>query len=216
MAYGLDSALLMILMDDASRTGELDVSGMDLYALPPLPEGLRTLDVSDTGISVLPPLPSTLRHLKACETAIRQLPALPEGLEALLLYDSPIQDLPYHFPSTLRILDCSATWIIEIHSLPDRLELLQCSETILTRLPWLPESLSILICRDTQLPIRVGPEESMESFIQRWRDEECRGRMQSKMRVLKEGIIREALHPRRVSRILELGGVDVFDIWMGC
>ena len=130
--------------------------------------------------------------------------------------DSPIQCMPY-LPSTLRVLNCSSTWIIDLpFELPPKLEVLLCDDTSLTSLPELPDSLHTLNCQNTRLPLQIAPGESMAAFIERFREERHKERMMSKMRVLKEGIMQEAWHPRRVERVLALGGREVFDTWMGC
>jgi hypothetical protein len=99
--------------------------------------------------------------------------------------------------------------------LPEGLDELVCHTTALTALPPLPSTLETLECHDTRLPILPLDGEDVQAYAVRWEELRHRGRVAEKMRVLKEDLMAAAWHPRRVERVLTLGGEAVFDAWMG-
>ena len=84
--------------------------------------GKTTLEIRGIPITELPPLPENLRKLDINGTNLEYLPAtLPPDLEYLRVARSPIKELPNNLPNTISTLLCINC--PQLTSLPDRLPL---------------------------------------------------------------------------------------------
>ena len=186
MTHGPDTNLL--LWKVAECRDKLDVSRLNITSLPELPAGLKMLDCHDTQLTSLPKLPDSLERLECDHTQLTSLPKLPDSLEDL---------------------QCEHTQLTSLPKLPTGLRRLFCHSTPLTTLPELPAGLRALCCVDTPLVLQRSKGESIADYNLRWREwreeQASKQRIQSKHRLLKEEIVMEAWHPRKVERWLELG-----------
>jgi Leucine-rich repeat (LRR) protein len=165
-----------------------------LTSLPELPSGLQVLDCNHTQLTSLPELPSGLIQLYCSKIQLTSLPELPSGLIQLW---------------------CSYTQLTSLPNLSSGLQTLSCHHTYLTSLPELPSGLLSLHCSNTPLILQRKENESIADYNLRWRawreEKESRKRIQTKHRLLKEEIVMEAWHPRKVERWVELG-VELADL----
>ena len=133
----------------------LDLKGLKIHSLPPLPYQIRTLDCNNTPLTVLPELPDGLRTLYCSNTPLTVLPPLPSSLKELNCSNTPLTVLP-PLPSCLKELNCSDTQLTVLPifaKIFKKLNKLNCSNTPLTVLPPLPEGLEELNCNNTQLTV---------------------------------------------------------------
>ena len=186
MAHGPDTEELLRRM--ANNTEELNVSGLNITSLPELPSRLQYLNCHRTHLTSLPELPSGLIILNCSNTRLTSLPK---------------------FPSELIHITCSHTPITSISELPFRIQSLDCSYTQLTILPELPSTLLELFSSNTPLILERKDFESIADYNRRWKawreEQESRARIQTKARLLKEEIVMEAWHPRKVEQWVDCG-----------
>jgi hypothetical protein len=119
--------------------GPLNLSHMDLTALPPLPADLTQLVCTDNFLSALPPLPSGLRILNAARNRLTELPDLPITLTKLDVTENKLAALP-PLPATLEQLYCSHNCLTDQSLVlwPPRLHTLHCSHNRLRLFPEIP------------------------------------------------------------------------------
>lgn len=102
--YGPDTPEL--LRRGARFGNVLDVNGLRITSLPPLPARLQVLDCANTQLTELPDLPDGLLELYCGNTQLSVLPALPPELRTLDCAKTQISVLPV-LPAGLLHLDCS-------------------------------------------------------------------------------------------------------------
>lgn len=102
----------------AAATGKLDVYGMQLTSLPPLPANLRELNCGNNNLTELPALPKGLQILNCAENKLTSLPYLPPNLVRLICTNNNLTKLPA-LPASLRVLECSHNKLISLPKLPD-------------------------------------------------------------------------------------------------
>jgi len=174
--HGPDTEKLMRSIERI-RNGYLDLTGLNITSLPPLPPTVTHIEFSSTSNTSLPELPPTLRRLDVINMQITSLPALPPTLEMLYISNVPmITSLPA-LPPTLEILHVEDakmitslpalppnlkklklyyTGVTSLPALPSRLDELEVRVTPITRLPALPNTLTVLnvaATRITSLPL---------------------------------------------------------------
>ena len=149
-----------------------------------------------------------LRKLRACESTL--------NISGFRVDSLP----PFH--RNLKYINCSGTQISELPELPPNLQILDIENTQITVLPRLPRTLKSLRCANTNLLLQRKEDESIESYRLRWEEwwarEELRieelnskNRIQDRCRELKENLMMEVWHPRRVEKWLEVGGFELLD-----
>ncbi len=115
----------------------LDLAGLNLKQLPPLPAGVRSLMASDNELTCLPgELPAALAHLDVSNNLLEFLPASwPTGLQCIQADNNRLGSLPSTFPDALTELYASHN---RLTSLPDlsqtQLESLSLNHNQLTEL----------------------------------------------------------------------------------
>ncbi|SDD79802.1 C-terminal novel E3 ligase, LRR-interacting [Bradyrhizobium brasilense] len=134
----------------------LDVGFNRLTSLPDsLPPSLQRLDLRGNELTSLPALPTELRGLDASSNRLRNLPeeVLPAALQFLDLNHNQLVDLPEVLPASLRLLYARNNQLTNLPEvLPARLRYLDVGENELTRLPEaLPASLELLDASQNQL-----------------------------------------------------------------
>ncbi len=83
----------------------LDLGGLELDELPPLPENLRILNCADNRLTFLPDLPTNLTFLNCSWNDLDHLPFLPESLRTLICQHNMFRTLP-RLPRNLLRLNC--------------------------------------------------------------------------------------------------------------
>ena len=110
-------------MQEAKRSiatmenGYLNLAGLHLTELPPLPEGVEQLNCSLNSLTTLPPLPSTLRHLNCQYNNLTELPPLPPNLITLSCENNNLTKLPA-LPSGIRKVYFTSNKIRELPDIP--------------------------------------------------------------------------------------------------
>jgi hypothetical protein len=212
----------------------LDISGLRVTGLPPLPHTLKNLWCSFTLITRFRSLPAGLEDITCENCPLVELPVLPKGLRKLICNFTPLTSLP-ELPPNLKLLSCNNTKIKEFPTLPKGLTSLFCQSSLVTTLPPIPSSLRILYCNNTgitvfpplpslfllkyegcpNLLIKVEPGETREHYIGRWNqwwDEQAsKKRCQDRNRAIKEDLMAEIWHPLRVEKLLQEGGWHLVD-----
>jgi hypothetical protein len=90
MSHGPDTPELMRRIQNADEN--LDVAGLNITSLPPLPNRITYLDCFNTRLTSLPPLPDGLRVLICTNTPLTSLPPLPDTLTHLYCHATQIPD----------------------------------------------------------------------------------------------------------------------------
>ena len=127
-----------------------------------------------------------------------------------------ITSLP-DLPSTVRLLYCDNTSLKSLPELPPGITMLSCDNTPLESLPELPSSLKVLSCNNTHLAIKRNKGESIKNYSARWeilREEEAsKKRCKERSSAIKEELIMEVMHPRRIEKLLEIGGYELLNMF---
>ena len=192
---------------------EIYCTGTQITHLPRLPSGLQVLVCDLTPLVELQELPQSLRVLSCLDTPITALPDLPDSLDKLYCYKSYVTSLP-NLPPKLRKLCCSDSPLLEIPELPQSLLELSCSNTHVTELPDLPDSIEKLFCSNTPLIIQREVNENLQDYNLRWRawrEQISRKRIQERAQQIHEELVAKVWHPRRVEKLLELGGWELIE-----
>lgn len=172
------------------------------------------LELVNLAITSLPKLPNTLIYLRCDNCPLTYLPSLPESLEQLECYGTNITQLP-SLPTGLKVLFCANNKVQELPSLPKSLKQLYCTYTQVKELPPLPRSLKLVYCVGSPLILKIDDKESIADYEARWipyREEKAaRLRCQGRCLSIKEDLIAEVMHPRRIEKLLELGGFDTLE-----
>ena len=232
--YGADTYDLIYRMANI-RDDTLDIRGLRLTGLPPLPHTLKNLWCSFTLITRFRTLPAGLEEIICDHCPLIELPVLPKGLRKLVCNFTPLTSLP-ELPPNLKVLWCNSTLIKELPTLPEGMTELYCqTNRVLTTLPPIPSSLRVLYCGETEirlipplpplflltvwgcpnLLIKVEPGETHKEYIGRWNqwweEQASKKRCQGRNEVVKEDLIATFWHPSRVEKMLEQGGWDLVD-----
>jgi len=140
--------------DPENEIDVLDLSGLGLKILPPLPDEVRILNCDDNLIETLPdPLPRSLIYLDCARNKLTRLPdTLPTYLRALNCSDNALTELPVALPSLLDRLHVDGNRLTKLPWLPRDLELIAADNNLLTELPRnLPKNLKHLYVSKNRL-----------------------------------------------------------------
>jgi hypothetical protein len=92
--------------------------------------------------------------------------------------------------------------------------MLSCQNTQITNLPELPSGLVWLKCNNCPLILQRGDNKSIQDYNLQWRawreEKASKERTQRRTEAIKEDLMAEMWHPRRVEKMLALGGGEVF------
>jgi hypothetical protein len=223
--------MLAALYKAAEVTKELNLTGLRITSLPPLPVDLKKFIWSNsyqTSIETLPPLPATLQTLICSGSSLTKLPPLPISLKILDCSSTKLTSLPT-LPSSLIHLNIRQTQIRRIPPLPPKLIYLNCNQTPVQQLPELPHTIQQLWLEETNVSIlpyiprglkhiwtHMAPllyprtmEMSMRQFRNLWNtyhEKKSKTRIQKRASLLRQEIVAKAFHPDRVEKWLEQGG----------
>jgi hypothetical protein len=213
MAHGPDTEILLLRMS-VVRDGCLNLTRLDITSLPELPSHLEYLWCNNTQLTSLPLLPSGLKFLHCEDTPIRILPELPSGLTHLYCRNTNLTELPT-LPHTLWVLSCKNTTLHKIPMIPKSVYWLECSYVQLMSLPEFPTSLTSLYCTDAPSPLDYKTTETIRDFIERmqmWKEDyDSKKRCNKRSSVIKEDLIAEVFHPRRIQKLIEAEGIDILE-----
>lgn len=232
--YGPDAYELMERIANITDD-KLDINGLRITGLPPLPETLKVLWCSFTLITRFRSLPADLEEICCDSCPLVELPALPKGIRKLACHFTPLTSLP-ELPPNLKILWCNSTQITSLPTLPEGLkELYCCNNDKLAILPRIPNSLRVLYCNRTSLAVipplpslfifkyggcpnlvlKSEKGETSGQYIRRWNqwwnEQESKKRCQERNEAIKEDLIAEVWKPERLEKLLEQGGWDLVD-----
>ena len=191
MAHGTDTSALYNLIQQAERSGILDISALQINSLPELPDNINMISIYGTQITTLPKLPSQLKKLECtfmkkltsipelpeglleleCDllNALNSIPKLPNGLEKLKLTNTSVSVLP-ELPTSLYYLNLAGSKVSMLPELPPKLQFLSLTGTDVEVLPELPSSLKTLQgVSNRPLLIQMKPNESIKDYNLRWR-----------------------------------------------
>ena len=205
----------------SDKVTHLDLSGNSFADYVWVPKTVRWLNVSATNYaSWIIRVPDTLESLTYTNHSTTSCPAFPPGLKYLNVSDLGVYSLP-PLPPTLEVLvvkDCYN--LTHLPDLPPTLRVLdmQGCHAVKT-LPDFPDSLEELWAGGC----RGLPQEIRNSFsywdLPRWirlqQQEVAKVRQQKRTRALRQEIVAEAYHPRRVERWLETKGWGVLEEMLG-
>lgn len=135
------------LMDDSC---ELSLKGLNLSALPPLPNSLLSLDLSDNNLTRMPPLPATLKTLNIRNNKLPDINRLPQGLLQLDVRNNKLKEVPL-LPPGLISLNIRTNMIRSLPALPTTLITLKAQNNLLSELPSLPPLISKLYVSNNKL-----------------------------------------------------------------
>jgi len=206
----------------------LNLRGLSLKELPPLPTNVLDLRCERNRLTTLPDLPANLQILCCHNNALTTLPKLPGGVYYLQCERNNLTELP-SLPSVLHKLYCSENLLTHLPPLPKTLDTLNCAYNKLEILPNLPNTLKHLNCKNNQLitipefdgeklftegnpdlPLscNTAKQEVVRSFMKDLRKAEAeieRGRCVSRCAVIKEELMADRCAPERVEQLLGKG-----------
>jgi hypothetical protein len=167
-----------------------------------LPEGLEVLNCSGNILTHLDKLPKSLKELFCCSNKITQLDNLPESIEEIYCYYNQITQLN-NLPKELHILICNDNQITHFNYFPPKFHYLNCNANPLVYYSQNYFSsnskyyYNIDIIRSInrfRFAYYTGKfSKRIEQYYLKWR-----------MNKIKEELIAEAMHPRRIGRLLEM------------
>ena len=135
--------LLERRIEDAKRSGSLDVSYMGVFHLPEIPDSVDDVSCEHNCLTYLPALPNSVLTLWCDNNLLTSLPNLPGSLTYLSCVGNRLTTLP-DLPPSLKYLSCDENVLTSLPHLPASLVMLSCGKNRLTSLPDLPASLSYL------------------------------------------------------------------------
>lgn len=214
-------------------------------SFPPIPKEVTHLTLKSHDFSRSVAIHEGIRWLDISGSACDGEFHFPKSLEVLIWQNSNCEWYEgkfSHLPN-LKQLDWSFRPITHLPALPKTLQVLQLANCLeLTELPPLPEGLRVLDIRGCK-NLKTLPEipDSVEeiwcvgctNLRPRWiveqgyaywnvaklfrthQQTEIRERIQKRTRALRQEIVAEAYHPRRVERWLEQRGFDFLEVMMG-
>lgn len=107
----------------------LNLCGLELTELPPLPAGLQRLYCYNNRLTTLPELPAELERLWCFNNQLTILPNLPAGLQVLGCSNNNLTTLP-ELPDGLRELYCQGNHLRVLPTLPVGLRRLDDSNNL--------------------------------------------------------------------------------------
>ena len=133
-------------IDNAKRSGVLDIRGLNLSSFPhALPENLIEFNCSNNRFRTLPDLPNSLKRLNCSNNELQTLPLLPRSLVFLDCSKNYLETLPIMKDlHSLTHFVCSENMIGALPDMPVSLKCLSCHTNQLSQLPNLPDSLILL------------------------------------------------------------------------
>jgi Leucine-rich repeat (LRR) protein len=215
-------------LQDPELLEQLNLSGLSLKELPPLPANLEYLRCECNRLTTLPDLPANLQILTCGNNALTTLPKLPGGVYYLQCERNNLTELP-SLPSVLHKLYCSENLLTHLPPLPKTLDTLNCAYNKLEILPNLPNTLKHLNCKNNQLitipefdgeklytegnpdlPLSCNTvkQEVVRSFMKDLRKAEAeveRVRIVSRCTAIKEELMADRCAPQRVEQLLAQG-----------
>jgi hypothetical protein len=106
--WGPDTAKALARIQTWIATGNtvtpLDLRGLDIHTLPPLPETLHHLYCGNGDLASIPSLPRALLSLNLTNCFVNFIPTLPPKLMILNVEGIPLKTICGPFPSTLLFL----------------------------------------------------------------------------------------------------------------
>jgi hypothetical protein len=137
----------------------LNLVGLGLTGLPPLPNTVRELFIGNNQLTVLPTLPPNLGYLDFTGNQVTALPALPPNLLTIGAGNNRLTVLPA-LPPYLEELWCEQNQLTALPALPPTLRMIVCNNNPITVLPPLPPGLKELYVMSTSLtalpPLPLG------------------------------------------------------------
>ncbi len=109
--YGRDTTELLRRIAAWQPGTRLDLYGLQITNLPPLPDGLKDLTCDYTNLTSLPSLPDGLHTLTCGNTPLTSLPQLPNSIIFLYCGHTRLTNLP-SLPTSLQFLSCYNTPLI--------------------------------------------------------------------------------------------------------
>lgn len=214
--YGPHTAALLERVAESVRTHYLDITRLNVHTLPPLPPTVQELRCQYTDLTTLPSLPPSLLHLLVSDAPqLTLLPPLPTNLRHLACWNAPLlKELP-SLPPRLEHLTCAGTDITRLPALPTTLTWLACDSTPIYALPPLPATLQALYCMNCpnlRFQQQSSDDAMSTAYRARWNDWHTH---RTRSAALKESLVAEVFHPRRVGVWLEMGGHTLVEQLMG-
>ena len=109
------------------------------------------LDLSGLGLCELPPIPLSVRRLNVSRNILKRLPTrLPRLLETLLCAHNLLEELPV-LTQCLVVLDCTWNCLRVLPRMPSAMRSLRCSNNCIRVLPQCPRDLEDLTCEFNNL-----------------------------------------------------------------
>ena len=157
MAYGPNTATA--LQRIAQGVPALNLVGLGLTGLPPIPDTVRQLFLMNNQLTVLPALPPNLEHLDFTGNQVTASPALPPTLRTIGFSNNRLTALP-PLPPGLIELWCDQNQLTALPALPPTLTMIVSNDNPITVLPPLPPALKELYVMSTSLtalpPLPLG------------------------------------------------------------
>jgi len=187
--------------------GRLNLSGLELTELPPLPATVTYLSCYDNQLTSLPDLPAALTELYCFNNKLTSLPVLPNTLKTLCCGQNKLTSLPA-LPPTLTNLICSNNELTSLPNLPATLRELYCSYNHLSSLSIFPATLELLMCHKNDLPVYRNVRESIYEYEKRLRcaeklvEQQSRHRSVLRCRAVMEELMMVCWSPDRLDRLI--------------
>ncbi|WP_407907022.1 DUF5503 domain-containing protein [Escherichia coli] len=135
----VDMVLIKILMLVVNKWKSLDLSGLQLSSLPPLPEWIEKLSVSHNQLSTIQ-VPELCKDLDASFNNLTEFPKMPDDTTRININNNMISRID-SFPSKAEEIYISCNNLSEISELPVGTKVFDCSFNQITKIQYFPDNL---------------------------------------------------------------------------
>ncbi|MWT71391.1 DUF5503 domain-containing protein [Escherichia coli] len=134
----VDTAFARMLLCCKEHQNTLDLSGLELGSLPPLPEWIKELSVRGNELSTIQ-MPLLCQNLDASRNKLTEFPKV-SAISQIYLNNNMISHID-SFPPYASIIDICYNNLSEIPAIPDNTKEFYCSHNKITTLPNFPNNM---------------------------------------------------------------------------
>ncbi|WP_407907023.1 DUF5503 domain-containing protein [Escherichia coli] len=134
--------LIKMVMFVVNKWKSLDLSGLQLSSLPPLPEWIEKLSVSHNQLSTIQ-VPELCKELDASFNNLTEFPKMPDDITRIYVNNNLISRID-SFPAKAQIIFIGQNNLSEIPAIPDVTKDFDCSNNNIKKIHYLPANLEFV------------------------------------------------------------------------